>query len=192
MWIYIAVMTTWTVCLCVFHSCIVATEGRTAYERIKRHYMEFEQSPHKRGSSCVNFCQMVCCKRRKVESRLDRELDLAQKHQDLNQQEKDILLSKGIIENQPVPKDVKFCGHRDMQECPEQLLTFTSCVHAEGNLNTFRRIKKKKEYEQDQIVEEQNLVSGARLMTDAYKVNETESFYEEQRQDDPDTQTKEM
>ena len=83
-WIYVAAITSWIFKLCIFHACFVTTSGRTAYEMIKGHYMDFTTSPHKKGSSCTNFCLLVCCKRRKVESRLNWELEMANEDQNLD------------------------------------------------------------------------------------------------------------
>ena len=105
-WIYVAAITSWIFKLCIFHACFVTTSGRTAYEMIKGHYMDFTTSPHKKGSSCTNFCLLVCCKRRKVESRLNWELEMANEDQNLDQNEMDLLRGKGIIEAQHKPDTV--------------------------------------------------------------------------------------
>jgi len=78
---YVAAIGTWICKLCYFHQCYVSTSGRTAYEMIKGHYIEFGTSPHKRGGSCTNFCLLVCCKKGKIDSKLDRNLELASEQQ---------------------------------------------------------------------------------------------------------------
>ena len=75
--IYVIAISTWICKLCYFHHCYVSTSGRTAYEMIKGHYIEYEVSPHKRGSSCMNFCLMVCCRRGIIESKMNDKLQKA-------------------------------------------------------------------------------------------------------------------
>lgn len=69
--IYGIAMGSWVFKLFYFHQCYVTTDGLTAYEMIKQVHINFDTSPHKRGTSCANFCRMVCCSRRVLNSRLD-------------------------------------------------------------------------------------------------------------------------
>lgn len=81
---YVIGIGSWICQLFVYHQCIVTTEGRTAYERFKDHYENFldrGHSPHKRGTSCANFCRIACCKRRVLDSRLDYQLQAASENQ---------------------------------------------------------------------------------------------------------------
>lgn len=53
------------------HQCVITTEGRTTYEIIYGTYSTMRVKPHKRGGSCSNFCQMVCCAKRVLDSRMN-------------------------------------------------------------------------------------------------------------------------
>lgn len=75
--VYILLVSCWIAKLYYFHQCYVATSGETAYEMIKGHYDGYEVSPHKRGSSCANFCRLVCCPKRVLDSRMDYQLQAA-------------------------------------------------------------------------------------------------------------------
>jgi len=142
--IYIIGVGWWILMLCCFHQCCVTTQGLTAYEMSKKHYLEFETSPHKRGSSCINFCLLVCCRRRTVDSRLDHELQMASEKQHFSSMELQNLRNAGIIESRARADNVFYeadIPHRfqqfDMGQCPEWQLTFQSRMQARGNLRTF-------------------------------------------------------
>ena len=75
--------------------------GETQYEFIKGHYMAFpSQSPHKRGSSCSNFCKLACLRRRVLDSRLDYELQLANENKQLSESQVQKMIDVGIIDKE--------------------------------------------------------------------------------------------
>ena len=81
--IYVVAIGQWVCKLFVFHQFYVAPSGRTAYEMIKGHQANFEESPHLAGASgCAYFCKIACrCFRRSSgkipASRMGSELEMA-------------------------------------------------------------------------------------------------------------------
>lgn len=127
---------------------------------MKYHYIDFETSPHKQGSSFTNFCLLVCCRRRSIESKLDYRLQLATEKQDFELEQLEDLRGAGILDPaiqrdnvylDQRPEDDDDINQLDMNDCPEWALSFASRVKARGNLRTFRRIRRRVRINEKQV-----------------------------------------
>ena len=81
-----------------YHQCDVTTSGITTYEEIFDTYAHLKINPHKRGNSCQNFCKLVCCSRRVLESRMNFQLQLASEKKNFSLSQEIELRNHGFID----------------------------------------------------------------------------------------------